>query len=406
MMVRVAPPLLALLALLAAPVRAAEEVVVDSRLAPLERWLEQDDPVLRAMAAFELGRHEEPGAVLLAVRLIQKEQDEIALGCALGSLTRRVRPDLVAEGGPILAGLLVRLVGHDHPVVRDRAWAVLRTLAGNETIEGVRDLRLWWLHAREALGEEQQQMLAARRAGPTPEAGGVPPAPDESVTTPAGVPDLYDYVSELRRDGLEVCIVLDSTGSMGPVIGRARARAAGLVRRLAWLVPRFRAGLVTYDDAARLRIELTTDGEALQKVFQKVVASGGGDWEEGVDKGIALALRQEKLGWSEKASRVIVVIGDAPPHMGDVAPLLRLIARARADEDGLYTRPLVVSTVSTYPGGVDHFGAIAAAGGGLHVTLADTRRLEVELVALSFGQAFRDRVLPWLTEVEELKREP
>jgi len=214
--------------------------------------------------------------------------------------------------------------------------------------------------------------------------------------------DLYDYVAELRRDGLEVCIVMDHTGSMGQVIGRARARAASLVKRIAWLVPRFRAGLVTYDDAPRLRMALTTDGEALQEAFGKLVAQGGGDWEEGVDKGIALALRQERMAWSAKAWRVIIVIGDAPPHMGDVQPLLKRIVKAR--NDPLYVHSVIVSTVSTHESGVDHFEAIATAGGGIHVTLGDTRRLEAELVALSFGASFRDRVQPWLDEVALLRQ--
>lgn len=397
--------LLVALLLVQAPgtARAEEAIRVDVRLASLERWLAQDDPILRAMAAFELRRHDDPGAVHLAVRLLQQEQDPVAVGCALGSLTTRSRPDLVAEGGPVLAGLLVRLVAHENRTLRERAGAVLRTLAGKDPAEDSRDLRLWWLRARDALAKEQAALLEARRRPAQAHAGGTPPAPDESVTVPADrTSDLYDYVAELRRDGLEVCIVMDSTGSMGQVIGRARSRAAAMMKRLAWLVPRFRAGLVTYDDAARLRIALTSDGDALQEAFRRLVASGGGDWEEGVDKGIALALRQETMAWSAKAWRVLIVIGDAPPHLGDVPSLMRRITRARADD--LYVHSVIVSTVSTRESGVDHFEAIAAAGGGIHVTLGDTRRLQAELVALSFGAGFRDRVQPWLDEVDLLRK--
>lgn len=401
-MTRFAVPLLLAL-LLASPVHGEDAVRVDDRLKPLERWLAQEDPILRAMAAFELRHHDDPGAVHLLVRLLQREQDTVAVGCALGSLTTRAREDLVAEGGPVLAGLLVRLVAHDNRTLRQRAWTILETLSRGEAASETSDLRLWWLRHRTALAEEQAALLRARaRPGKAPHAGGVPPAPGESVTVPADRNrDLYDYVAELRRDGLEVVIVMDHTGSMGQVIGRARARAASLVKRLAWLVPRFRAGLVTYDDGARLRMPLTTNGDALGEAFSKLVAQGGGDWEEGVDKGIGLALRQERMGWSAKAWRVIVVIGDAPPHLGDVRPLLRRITKARADP--LYVHSVIVSTVSTHRGGVAHFEAIAAAGGGLHVTLGDTRRLEAELVALSFGAAFRDRVQPWLDEVERLR---
>lgn len=393
---------LLLVFLLPSLARSEATVEVDSRLKPLERWLTQEDSILRAMAAFELRHHDDPGAVHLLVRLLQEEKDTVAVGCALGSLGSRSRADLVAEGGPVLAGLLVRLVAHENRVLRQRAWEVLRTIAGPDPTTETDDLRLWWLKNRVALAKEQAALLAARRRPAAPHAGGVPPAPGESVTVPADRnKDLYDYVTELRRDGLEICIVMDSTGSMGQVIGRARSRAAALVKRLAWLVPRFRAGLVTYDDGARLRLALTSNGDALTEAFSKLVASGGGDWEEGVDKGIRLALRQDRVAWSARAWRVIIVIGDAPPHLGDVQPLIRRLATARADP--LYVHSVIVSTVSTHDAGVDHFQAIATAGGGIHVTLGDTRRLEAELVALSFGAAFRDRVQPWLAEVALLR---
>ncbi|MFV1958833.1 MAG: VWA domain-containing protein, partial [Planctomycetota bacterium] len=222
-------------------------------------------------------------------------------------------------------------------------------------------------------------------------------------TPPAGPPDaeLFGRLQALRKDGLEVVIVMDSTGSMASVIGAAAGRSASLVRRLAWLVPRFRAGLVTYDDQARLREPLTTDGEVLREAFRKVSAHGGGDWEEGVDKGIALALVQDQVGWSRRAYHVIVVVGDAPPHAGDVTGLLRRIRRAR--DDVLFEHPVTIHTVATTSAGVDHFGVIARAGKGAYVTLARVGRLEEELVTLVFGPAWRDRVRPWLQEVETLR---
>ena len=102
----------------------------------------------------------------------------------------------------------------------------------------------------------------------------------------------------------------------------AKAQAVALLRRLAFLVPKVRAGLVTYDDGAHVRTPLTADEDVLFRSFGKVNATGGGDVEEGVDKGIDLALQQKKMGWSKAAQRVLVVIGDAPPHEPDVAAAL------------------------------------------------------------------------------------
>jgi Mg-chelatase subunit ChlD len=372
----------------------------ETALETLGRWLRQEDPILRALAAFELRRHADVGAVELATRSLGAETDPVVLGCALGSLAGRPRADLVAGGGSILPALLLRLAEHEHPLLRDRAYAALRRIAAEDPGRGIAAWRRWWLERRGALDEEQATLRAA--AGAHPPEPPPPAAEGETVSVQGKRPDLYDYVARLRLEGLEVCIVIDSTGSMGPVIGAATSRSAALVARLQWLVPRFRAGLVTYDDGCRLREPLTADGEVLAKAFRKVSANGGGDWEEGVDKGISLALRQEALGWSRRAHRVIVVVGDAPPHEGDVAGLMARIAAAR--EDVLYDHPVVVHAVSTTAGGVEHFGEIARAGGGFHVTLDDLGRLAEELVALSFGADFQDRVRPWLQEVEHLRR--
>ena len=167
-------------------------------------------------------------------------------------------------------------------------------------------------------------------------------------------------------------------------------------------MPSFRVGLVTYDDGARLRVPLTQSADELQKGLDMVAAAGGGDYEEGVDKGLYLAQRPEQLGWSRRAHRLAVVVGDAPPHEGDVAPLLkRLVA---ASEDELFDHPFVVHTVSTDPAGVPHFGSIARAGRGAHVTLVRTDLLAQELVLLTFGARHRALAEAWLEDVERLEK--
>ncbi len=373
-------------------------VHVDPALETFRSALADPDPVLRALAAFELRHHAEDGAVHLLAGALAPEREDTVLGCLLGSLEGRARPDLVAEGGAMLPGLLLRLLSHRHPLVRDRAAAVLRSLGGTEPGRDAHAWERWWLESRASLDEAQRTLLAARRAA---RENAPRTAPGSGTAAAPPPPDLVEHAREVRRDGLDLVIVIDSTGSMGPYIGEATRRAATLVARLAWLVPRFRAGLVTYDDQARLRIELTPDGGALEKAFSRVGAGGGGDYEEGVDQGIYLALRQEALGWSRRAYRVIVVIGDAPPHEGDVAGLVRRLASAR--DDPLYDHPVVVHTVSTTPERVEHFDEIATAGHGAAVALPSTGRLESEIVALAFGAPFPDRVRAWLDEVEALR---
>ena len=189
---------------------------------------------------------------------------------------------------------------------------------------------------------------------------------------------------------------------MGGVIAAAKAQCQALVRRLRFLVPQFRAGLVTYDDGARLRVPLTVDAAELQKGLDKVAASGGGDVEEGVDKGIYLALKQEQVGWSRKAHRIIVIVGDAPPARG----------RRRSRCSGASRSP-PTTKCSTTPSpstasppaaeGVRHFGPIAAAGAATTSRSAGTDRLGEELVLLTFGAKFRTLAEAWLEEVDRIR---
>ena len=217
-------------------------------------------------------------------------------------------------------------------------------------------------------------------------------------------------LDRIHRSGLEVMVCLDSTGSMGEVIDAAKRNVAALVRRLRTLAPRCRVGLVTYDDGARLRIPLTSDETALERELSHVFAAGGEDYEEGVDKAVALAFKAETVGWSSKAMRVVLVVGDAPPHDEDVASMLRFVARRR--DDPLFEAPIRVDTISTNgadggdaEGLVPHFKALAVAGHGASVRLRSASDLVAELLVVTFGPEWREPLRALLAELDELDRE-
>lgn len=390
----------------AAPARAADPkatppaVPIDTALDPLKPWLAHEDWTVRSIAAFELRRRSEAGAIHLASRMLAKESHAYAAAGALGALRGRPRRELVMEGGPLLADAVLRWARCAHPTVSAYAQAVLRALPPVKLGDDLERYAGWWKRGRTALGREQRALLAeaARLKADAPKAK---TKKSTSVETGRADDRFYGRLELMRKHGLELCIVMDHTGSMGRVIGTAKVGARRLIEKLRAYVPRFRAGLVTYDDGARLRATLTSDAAILRKAFDKVGAGGGADIEEGVDKGIRLALAQGRLGWSQRAYRVIVVVGDAPPHEGDVRGLFRILAKAR--DDVLYDKPVVVHTVSTDDLPVLHFPQIAAAGGGQHVTLKQTGRLVEELVMLTFGGADRVRIRGWMVEIEQLR---
>ena len=381
-------------------------------VASLRPWLAEESWLCRAFAARELAHRSDDGTVTLLATALRKEEDVRVLAFLLGALAGRPRDELLAEGGVDLADRLVALLAHPHPGVAARA---LKTLApmppvrlGAEPAPYV----AWWAKGREGLALEARlatERRSAVRAASQP-GRATPLAPGETKTVGPASLDRFRDLERIRRDGLEVVVCLDSTGSMGDVIAAAKARVTDLVRRLRTLAPRVRVGLVTYDDGAEVRVPLTSDEAVLERELKKVVAEGGGDEEEGVDKAVLLAMKADRVAWSQKALRVIVVVGDAPPHEDDVPGFLRSLTQRR--EDPMFESPVRVDTVSTAESGdvdaaglVPHFQEIAKAGHGTAVRLASTRELLTELLLACFGPAWREPLRELLRDLEAFEKE-
>jgi uncharacterized protein YegL len=140
---------------------------------------------------------------------------------------------------------------------------------------------------------------------------------NREVTDPAPAPP-----SE-KSDGatLEMVFVLDTTGSMGGLLEGAKQRIWGIVNEVMQSPskPSVRVGLVAYrdagDDYVTQVLPLTNDLDKVYSTLMDYRASGGGDWAENVRRGLADGVR--RAGWSPNSadsSRIIFLVGDAPPH--------------------------------------------------------------------------------------------
>jgi Mg-chelatase subunit ChlD len=120
---------------------------------------------------------------------------------------------------------------------------------------------------------------------------------------------------------IEVCFVLDTTGSMGGLIEGAKVKIWSIANQLiaAKPTPKLRIALVAYrdrgDDYVTRVFDLTEDIDAVYANLQKFAAGGGGDEAESVNQALHEAVT--KIAWSPDRDvlKIVFLVGDSPPHM-------------------------------------------------------------------------------------------
>ena len=143
----------------------------------------------------------------------------------------------------------------------------------------------------------------------------------------ASVTSLYAHKEPLPKKpieqkvaAIEVCFVLDTTGSMGGLLQGAKEKIWSIANEISSHNPEsLRMGLVAYRDKTDQYITqqtpLTEDLDAIHVTLQGFQAGGGGDGPESVNQGLNEAINT--FSWSPEANvkKIIFLVGDAPPHM-------------------------------------------------------------------------------------------
>ena len=264
--------------------------------------------------------------------------------------------------------------------------------------------------------EHEETWVQAPWVGPEPERD-----PNNRQTT-AG---LMARAMDLYEAGLDVAIVIDSTGSMQVTIDAAREAVGDIIAILSGVAPKFRLGLVHYQDfgdmgkiPAKILDPLSNKPEKVEKSLGRLVAGGGGDIPERVEFGLKGALSEE-MEWARSTNKLLVLIGDAPPHAEardeavrlakdarekpfgvdptDIAPIER-DGRSRANSvvRPFITAAIAVGETQVEAGTKKAFQEIAQAGGGAYVDLVTktssasdaSRAIARHIMRLSFGQQF------------------
>ncbi len=244
------------------------------------------------------------------------------------------------------------------------------------------------------------------------------PARNPGTGLGEGADQFAAYVGELREAGLDVVFLIDATGSIGWALDEVKRRVRDMIEWVRELVPIARFGIVAYRDAddpefAVRTQPLTYSTAKLTRFLDGILSAGGGSLGEGILAGMRAAATE--AGWRASGKRLVILIGDAPPHRHEAEELLRLVAGFRSRGGQVTTldvsdeaNPALLEARlerkvnrAMYRGGPSYeFVRIAEAGGGDAATLDGDLRLVRRVVTLIFGNAFSDDLRMALAAME------
>ncbi len=235
-----------------------------------------------------------------------------------------------------------------------------------------------------------------------------------------------DVVQGMRKVGIDLALVIDTTGSMQSVIEDVKREVRGFIGDLQEMVPASRVAVVAYRDKGEEYVTKWVDFSYKTAKVQGFVdglrADGGGDYEEAVKQAIAVALTE--LSWGKRSRRIIILIGGSPPHKAELPELLRLVREFREQHKGVlgaidvtkrlhieYERSDWVAhgsegkfvpseTPAFYRETTDAYAAIANQGGGDLLALGEEKALLRQVATLTFGVRWRTELARYLNRLQ------
>jgi len=233
-----------------------------------------------------------------------------------------------------------------------------------------------------------------------------------------------DYVGGLRKVGLDIALVIDTTSSMQFVIDDVRAKLSDLVGAIHRMVPTARIGIVVYRDVGDEYVvkwsDLSFHTDKLQSFLKNITADGGGDFEEAVREGVDAAIND--LSWRKRSKRAIILVGGSPPHKYEVEEVIGLANGFRGEHGQLSAIDVTVelhrrfdlqmwralhgmeeykpSPMPEYYKDTEReFREIAKAGGGSFVGLSEDKKLIRSIMELAFGERWKTEMAKFLKDL-------
>ena len=126
---------------------------------------------------------------------------------------------------------------------------------------------------------------------------------------------------DTKKPSIEICFVLDTTGSMSGLIAGAKQKIWSVANMMisGKPTPKIKIGLIGYRDKTDAYITKTYPlSEDIDDIYAKLTAfqaQGGGDTPEAVNQALHEAVHKMKWSKSRDVLKIIFLVGDAPPHM-------------------------------------------------------------------------------------------
>ncbi|TAL00421.1 MAG: VWA domain-containing protein [Verrucomicrobia bacterium] len=142
-----------------------------------------------------------------------------------------------------------------------------------------------------------------------------------AVVSLVSAKDAETKQAKSAKPRLEVCFVLDTTGSMSGLIEGAKQKIWSIANEMisAKPTPEIKLGLIGYrdrgDDYVVKTYDLTNDIDAVYANLRAFSAGGGGDTPESVNEALNAAVSDMKWSQDRSVLKIIFLVGDAPPHM-------------------------------------------------------------------------------------------
>ncbi len=248
-----------------------------------------------------------------------------------------------------------------------------------------------------------------------PSAAAVPLSPTFDSGRPGAYGSFDDMIDDMRRHGLDVVLAIDTTGSMDWVLEEVQDRIGELVDVVRGFVPKTRFGIVAYRDydanyVTKLQ-PLTYQKQKLRRFLDRLDAEGGGDVFEAVEAAIVESI--ERTGFRDDSYRVIILVGDAPPHPENMLTLMRRVRSFHKDggvvtllDVSLRSNPEVLRRVYQMEAAgparefIPEYQELAIAGGGEVANLQGTAQVARNIAVAIFGTQWREWLVPFLGGLE------